>query len=142
MSCRALHLSFCDGGYLYVHDEARVGRENHQIGWGRWRCEDALHRAAGNLCFQEPRPKCEQDGPSIIGEDLTIRGNVTSKGEIQVDGEIEGDIRCGSLLLGDKSQVATTVVIANSMSGTGKLAMKLRPTVSAWRSLRVQRNSS
>ena len=29
-----------------------------------------------------------------------------------------------------------------SMSGTGKLAMKLRPTVSAWRSRRVQRNSS
>ena len=21
--------------YQYVHDEARVGRENHQIGWGR-----------------------------------------------------------------------------------------------------------
>ncbi len=41
--------------------------------------------------------------PSIIGEDLTIRGNITCKGEIQVDGEIEGDIRCGSLLLGDKS---------------------------------------
>ena len=43
--------------------------------------------------------------PSIIGEDLTIRGNVTSKGEIQIDGEIEGDIRCSSLLLGDKSKV-------------------------------------
>ena len=38
-----------------------VGRENHQIGWGRY--EDALHRAAGNLCFSKPRPKCEQDGP-------------------------------------------------------------------------------
>ncbi len=43
--------------------------------------------------------------PSIIGEDLSITGNVTSKGEIQVDGEIQGDIHCGSLLLGDKSQV-------------------------------------
>lgn len=48
--------------------------------------------------------------PSIIGEDLTIRGNVSSKGEIQLDGEIEGDIRCGSLLLGDKSKVAGSVV--------------------------------
>jgi cytoskeletal protein CcmA (bactofilin family) len=43
--------------------------------------------------------------PSIIGEDLSITGNVNSKGEIQVDGEIQGDIHCGSLLLGDKSQV-------------------------------------
>ena len=48
--------------------------------------------------------------PSIIGEDLTIKGNVTSKGEIQVDGEIEGDIRCSSLLLGDKSRVTGGVV--------------------------------
>jgi cytoskeletal protein CcmA (bactofilin family) len=48
--------------------------------------------------------------PSIIGEDLTITGNVTSKGEIQVDGQIEGDIRCGSLLVGDKSLVTGNVV--------------------------------
>ena len=43
--------------------------------------------------------------PSIIGEGLTITGNVASKGEIQVDGEIQGDIHCGSLLLGDTAQV-------------------------------------
>lgn len=48
--------------------------------------------------------------PSIIGEDLSISGNVTSKGEIQVDGEIQGDINCGSLLLGDKSQVIGNVM--------------------------------
>ena len=28
--------------------------------------------------------------PSIIGEDLSITGNVTSKGELQIDGEILG----------------------------------------------------
>ncbi len=48
--------------------------------------------------------------PSIIGEDLTIKGNVNSKGEIQVDGDIQGDINCGSLLLGDKSHVNGNVV--------------------------------
>jgi cytoskeletal protein CcmA (bactofilin family) len=47
--------------------------------------------------------------PSIIGEDLTVTGNVASKGEIQVDGEIQGDIDCASLLLGDKSQVQGSV---------------------------------
>lgn len=47
--------------------------------------------------------------PSIIGEDLTVIGNVSSKGEIQVDGEIQGDIDCGSLLLGDKAQVQGSV---------------------------------
>ena len=58
---------------------------------------------------KSPSPSASKMVPSIIGEDLTIRGNVISKGEIQVDGEIEGDIRCGSLLLGDKSQVTGSV---------------------------------
>jgi cytoskeletal protein CcmA (bactofilin family) len=61
--------------------------------------------------------------PSIIGEDLSISGNVTSKGEIQVDGEIQGDINCGSLLLGDKSQViggvlAEDVVVRGRVVGS------------------------
>jgi cytoskeletal protein CcmA (bactofilin family) len=61
--------------------------------------------------------------PTIIGEDLTIRGNIVSKGEIQVDGEIEGDIRCGSLLLGDKAQVrggvaAEDVVVRGHIVGS------------------------
>jgi cytoskeletal protein CcmA (bactofilin family) len=57
-----------------------------------------------------PSPAASKMVPSIIGEDLTISGNVASKGEIQVDGEIQGDIDCGSLLLGDKSQVTGNVV--------------------------------
>ena len=54
---------------------------------------------------KSPGPSASKMVPSIIGEDLTITGNVTSKGEIQVDGEVQGDIHCSSLLLGDKSQV-------------------------------------
>jgi cytoskeletal protein CcmA (bactofilin family) len=70
-----------------------------------------------------PGPSASKMVPSIIGEDLTIRGNVSSKGEIQVDGEIEGDIRCGSLLLGDKSQVrggvaAEDVVVRGHVVGS------------------------
>ena len=57
-----------------------------------------------------PSPAVSKMVPSIIGEGLTITGNVTSKGEIQVDGEIKGDIHCGSLLLGDKSQVMGSVI--------------------------------
>jgi cytoskeletal protein CcmA (bactofilin family) len=57
-----------------------------------------------------PTPAASKMVPSIIGEDLTINGNVNSKGEIQVDGDIQGDINCGSLLLGDKSHVNGNVV--------------------------------
>ena len=63
--------------------------------------------------------------PSIIGEDLAITGNVTSKGEIQVDGEIQGDINCGSLLLGDKSQVIGSV-IAEDVVVRGRVVGSIR----------------
>lgn len=70
-----------------------------------------------------PVPSASKMVPSIIGEDLTIQGNISSKGEIQVDGNIEGDIRCGSLLLGDKSQIrggvaAEDVVVRGHLEGT------------------------
>lgn len=43
--------------------------------------------------------------PSIISSDLSIAGDLSSTGEIQVDGTIEGDIRCGSLIVGVKGTV-------------------------------------
>jgi cytoskeletal protein CcmA (bactofilin family) len=72
---------------------------------------------------KSPGPSASKMVPSIIGEDLTIRGNVTSKGEVQLDGEIEGEIRCGSLLLGDKGQVmggvaAEDVVVRGHIIGS------------------------
>ncbi len=63
--------------------------------------------------------------PSIIGEDLIITGNVDSKGEIQVDGEIRGDIHCGSLLLGDKSTI-TGSVTAEDVVVRGKVIGSVR----------------
>lgn len=72
---------------------------------------------------KSPSPAASKMVPSIIGEDLSITGNVNSKGEIQVDGEIQGDIHCGSLLLGDKSQViggvmAEDVVVRGRVVGS------------------------
>jgi len=72
---------------------------------------------------KSPGPSASKMVPSIIGEDLTIRGNITSKGELQVDGQIEGDIRCGLLLLGDKSKVtggiaAEDVVVRGHVVGS------------------------
>jgi cytoskeletal protein CcmA (bactofilin family) len=47
---------------------------------------------------------------STIGEDLVITGNVTSKGEIQFDGQIHGDIHCASLILGESAQLKGSVI--------------------------------
>lgn len=47
---------------------------------------------------------------SIIGPDLTIEGTVVSGGALQIDGEIRGDVRCVSLVLGEKALVTGGVV--------------------------------
>ena len=46
---------------------------------------------------------------SNIGGDLTIVGNVTSKGEINLDGHVRGDIHCVALVLGENSSVEGNV---------------------------------
>jgi len=43
--------------------------------------------------------------PSIIGEDLTISGNIISKGEVQLEGEVKGNVSCTSLVIGEKALV-------------------------------------
>ena len=48
--------------------------------------------------------------PSVIGEDLTVEGNVISKGEVQLEGEIKGDCHCASLVIGDKALIEGGVV--------------------------------
>jgi cytoskeletal protein CcmA (bactofilin family) len=70
-------------------------------------------------------PSASKTVPSVISDDLSITGNVSSKGEIQIDGEIQGDIHCGSLLLGDKSQVQGSV-IAEDVVVRGKIVGSIR----------------
>ena len=72
-----------------------------------------------------PSPNASKMVPSIIGEDLKITGNVSSKGEVQVDGELEGDIHCGSLLLGDNSVIQGSVV-AEDVVVRGKVLGSVR----------------
>lgn len=60
--------------------------------------------------------------PSIIGSDVSIKGNITTPGEIQLDGTVEGDIQSASLTVGEHGSVqgivtAEEVVIKGSVSG-------------------------
>lgn len=47
--------------------------------------------------------------PSIISSDVTITGNITTLGEMQLDGTIEGDVRCASLTIGEQGAVEGVV---------------------------------
>jgi cytoskeletal protein CcmA (bactofilin family) len=47
---------------------------------------------------------------SVIGADLQVTGSLVSKGEVTVEGEIQGDINCASLLVGDTARIMGNVV--------------------------------
>jgi len=62
---------------------------------------------------------------STIGHDLLITGNVTSNGEIRLDGRVQGDIQCLSLILGENSQLEGTAVADEVVVG-GRLIGSIR----------------
>ena len=47
--------------------------------------------------------------PSIISADLKIIGNMQSSGDIQVDGQIEGDIQSRTLTVGESAHVKGSI---------------------------------
>ena len=62
---------------------------------------------------------------STIGEDLTITGNVTSKGELHLNGQVQGDIHCVALVLGENAQLEGSVV-ADDVMVRGRLIGSVR----------------
>lgn len=48
--------------------------------------------------------------PSIISADVVMQGNINSAGEIQFDGNLEGDIKAASLIIGEKAAVKGEVI--------------------------------
>ena len=64
-------------------------------------------------------------GDSTIGEDLKITGNVTSKGEIHLDGEVNGDVSCVALVLGESGKLEGNV-IAEDVLIRGRLTGSIR----------------
>ena len=46
---------------------------------------------------------------SVIGTDLTIAGNLICKGEVQVDGIIEGDIQGSNVVVGESATVTGSI---------------------------------
>jgi cytoskeletal protein CcmA (bactofilin family) len=52
----------------------------------------------------------DRGAPSVIGPDLLITGNLISRGEVQVDGEVQGDIHATNIVVGDKARITGGIV--------------------------------
>ena len=57
---------------------------------------------------------------SVIGTDVVIKGDVSASADLHVDGTIEGDIKCASLVQGETSAISGSV-IAESARLSGKV---------------------
>jgi cytoskeletal protein CcmA (bactofilin family) len=62
---------------------------------------------------------------STISEDLTITGNVRSKGELHLNGRVQGDVHCVALVLGENAQLDGSV-IAEDLIIRGRLIGSVR----------------
>ena len=51
---------------------------------------------------------------SIIGDGITITGNIDSKVDLHIDGEVIGDIKCLSLVQGPSSKIKGAIVAQNA----------------------------
>lgn len=52
----------------------------------------------------------DRGAPSIIGPDLVISGNLFTKGEVQIDGEVQGDIQGTFVVIGEKAHITGGIV--------------------------------
>ena len=77
---------------------------------------------------QAPAPKprdrsgMRSSVPSIISGDLVVRGTLVSNGDVQIDGRIEGDVRAGALVIGEKAHIegdvyAEDAIVRGSVHG-------------------------
>jgi cytoskeletal protein CcmA (bactofilin family) len=65
--------------------------------------------AAGGASAQPKRAGLRNGTPSIISADLIVRGALFSAGDVQIDGRVDGDIRAGGLIVGEKAVIVGDV---------------------------------
>jgi cytoskeletal protein CcmA (bactofilin family) len=68
-------------------------------------------------------PRIGGGAPSVIGADLSITGNLESKGEVQIDGDLQGDVAAARIVIGERARitgslVAEEIVIRGSVQGS------------------------
>src|ERR1700743_2792817 len=63
--------------------------------------------------------------PSIISADLVVNGTLSSTGDIQIDGRVEGDVRSAGLVIGDKAFIQGEIM-ADDVTVRGRVQGGIR----------------
>jgi len=63
-------------------------------------------------------------GPSILGRDLIITGDIKTDGDVQIDGRVDGNVDAGNITIGEQG-IINGKVIAKSVHVRGKITGKV-----------------
>ena len=63
------------------------------------------------------------DPVTVIGAGITITGNLESKGEVQVEGEVQGDVHAQYIFIGERARItgaliAEEIVVRGNVQGS------------------------
>lgn len=72
-----------------------------------------------------PPPVRTRSGPSVLSIDLTVKGNITTQGDVQIEGTVEGDIRAHQLTVGDSATIRGEIV-ADEIIVNGRVVGRVR----------------
>jgi len=72
-----------------------------------------------------PAAKRGRPGPSIISNDMAIQGSLSSSGDMQIDGRVEGDVRSAGLVIGEGAEVHGEI-FAEDVTVRGKVIGRIR----------------
>lgn len=75
---------------------------------------------------------------SVIGADVVVTGNVKATGDLHIDGRIDGDVACASLVLGESGRIEGAVIarearVAGTVDGSidaGTLSIEKSASIS------------
>ena len=78
-----------------------------------------------------PRPSASSNPVSgstfsVLGADVAIKGDLTARADLHIDGKVEGDIACTSLVQGESSEIRGAVT-----AETARLAGKVTGSITA-----------
>lgn len=73
----------------------------------------------------QARRPARSAAPSIISADLVVQGTLTSTGDIQIDGRVEGDVRSAGLVIGDKAFIQGEI-LADDVTVRGRVQGGIR----------------
>ncbi len=74
---------------------------------------------------QSRRPGGRSSAPSIISADLVVQGTLSSSGDVQIDGRVEGDVHSAGLVIGEKAFIQGEL-LAEDVTVRGRVQGSIR----------------